>query len=442
MKRCLNCGTEFEGKFCPECGSKTAEEKVCPKCGRELYETARFCSECGYSFEDERGTEEIDSDFANNQHGILEEELIDNSEEGVSATEIAVKTPKIGKFYCILKYVPTVVLALYGLLSLLFFLGSAVILSAFGRTESMGNLYELAFTEESSEIQAASLALFIVSILTITCAATAFLLTFLRGTKHKTVSLGKLILSVAEIVSLAGTTLILTSFIIGCVICGKVNSLNADLGAGSLFGLGCKVGAAPILVVVFGIIFGMISVASVTVKFLLGVKFPELAEAEKAEGSAVKEDGRENGGSVAPKGYPLGLNIINLAIMRRISACFMAVTFIAVVLGITLPYVLVGSVAYLKYVFWGMFGGILLATLLSIVIPVNLKNRKPKKILKPSGKISPFVFAGLTFVFSFLMLAAATLMKRDFGLWLRAQILIGSFGMALTVILILIAVVA
>ena len=50
MHKCPNCGKEYEGKFCPDCGAQWQEEKTCPHCGASLSGFARFCNECGYSF--------------------------------------------------------------------------------------------------------------------------------------------------------------------------------------------------------------------------------------------------------------------------------------------------------------------------------------------------------------------------------------------------------
>lgn len=47
MHKCLSCGKEFEGKFCPECGKKWIDPDACPKCGAHHDADAKFCPECG-----------------------------------------------------------------------------------------------------------------------------------------------------------------------------------------------------------------------------------------------------------------------------------------------------------------------------------------------------------------------------------------------------------
>ncbi len=48
--KCSKCGVEFEGKFCPECGTPADGKARCPKCGAERRQDEKFCSECGYSY--------------------------------------------------------------------------------------------------------------------------------------------------------------------------------------------------------------------------------------------------------------------------------------------------------------------------------------------------------------------------------------------------------
>lgn len=47
MHKCKNCGKEFDGNFCPECGEKFVENAVCPKCGAKTEADDKFCSVCG-----------------------------------------------------------------------------------------------------------------------------------------------------------------------------------------------------------------------------------------------------------------------------------------------------------------------------------------------------------------------------------------------------------
>lgn len=53
MHKCNNCGQEFEGNFCPNCGAGVNEQKTCPNCGATLSDNAKFCNQCGYSFNGE-----------------------------------------------------------------------------------------------------------------------------------------------------------------------------------------------------------------------------------------------------------------------------------------------------------------------------------------------------------------------------------------------------
>lgn len=45
---CSKCGTEFEGKFCPNCGASAPAKRYCPKCGHEESDPGvSVCSQCG-----------------------------------------------------------------------------------------------------------------------------------------------------------------------------------------------------------------------------------------------------------------------------------------------------------------------------------------------------------------------------------------------------------
>lgn len=50
MNKCTKCGTEFEGNFCPSCGTPYQVKMFCPRCGREVAPDQRFCAGCGAQF--------------------------------------------------------------------------------------------------------------------------------------------------------------------------------------------------------------------------------------------------------------------------------------------------------------------------------------------------------------------------------------------------------
>lgn len=50
--KCINCGKDFESKFCPECGARVQDGMdLCPVCGKERNDGEKFCSNCGYNFD-------------------------------------------------------------------------------------------------------------------------------------------------------------------------------------------------------------------------------------------------------------------------------------------------------------------------------------------------------------------------------------------------------
>ena len=61
--QCKKCGAQYEGNFCPQCGTP-AEEKMraCPVCGKERGEDERFCKGCGYDFGRETPAESAEAE--------------------------------------------------------------------------------------------------------------------------------------------------------------------------------------------------------------------------------------------------------------------------------------------------------------------------------------------------------------------------------------------
>ena len=57
MNHCTKCGADFEGNFCPHCGTRVEEElTACPRCGARRGEGTQFCANCGFSYEKKDGS--------------------------------------------------------------------------------------------------------------------------------------------------------------------------------------------------------------------------------------------------------------------------------------------------------------------------------------------------------------------------------------------------
>lgn len=45
---CVKCGTQYEGKFCPNCGEPAPAKRFCPACGAEIANpSVTVCPKCG-----------------------------------------------------------------------------------------------------------------------------------------------------------------------------------------------------------------------------------------------------------------------------------------------------------------------------------------------------------------------------------------------------------
>ncbi len=45
---CVKCGTQYEGKFCPNCGAPAPAKRFCPTCGTEIADpSVTVCPQCG-----------------------------------------------------------------------------------------------------------------------------------------------------------------------------------------------------------------------------------------------------------------------------------------------------------------------------------------------------------------------------------------------------------
>ncbi len=267
MHKCM-CGTEFEGKFCPNCGTKWEEEKVCPSCGAKLMGGVRYCNECGYS-------------FGNNQ----------NEQK---RTQDQPKSNLFKILYGISTHVPAVLYVIFAVLIFAFYSASLAIMpggSLMGEeipAESYGNVFTL-FKEineselliDVPELKNGLSALIVIAILSSIYALVVILFKLFKFGK-KEIKIKDIDFSISQIISSLSIMFYVIFLIAGISINSSI--LKADEGMGVIVA-----GSCPKLLIAFSIVFAIISVGSLVVNVLISIKFPRLVQEIKLENKNKKE---------------------------------------------------------------------------------------------------------------------------------------------------------
>ncbi len=244
MHKCFNCGKEFEGNFCPNCGEKYAEEKKCPKCGKILPGEARFCNDCGYSF---------------------------------SKKSAKKRTSNPNKLFSLIKYLPFVAFALFTILLFVFYSlpVAELVLGAGFPNQSLGNVYSMknGILSEIPKATASMYALIIFACLAVIYAVIMGVMFFTPKFRYKRIKLfGKENISLLSIINYASNVFYLITFIIGIAIIVIVK--KADEGTGLI-----TKGSCSILLIVFSIVFAVLAV----VPFIVRRLSPNLVANENKE---------------------------------------------------------------------------------------------------------------------------------------------------------------
>ncbi len=155
MNKCKNCGTEFEGKFCPECGTAANAKPVCPNCGGELGENVKFCPNCGCN---------LASPQAAQPQAVAQPQVVSNFD-----------------WRKIIKYLPIVFFSLWAALLWAFY--SAPVTLGDGFLTETVNLYGVLKDEMMSDLYSATNALIAFAVIA-DVYAVVFSVVYIKGSKR------------------------------------------------------------------------------------------------------------------------------------------------------------------------------------------------------------------------------------------------------------------
>ncbi len=252
MNQCKNCGIEFDGKFCPECGTKAEQCKYCPQCNTEVKPNSKYCVECGYSFTDGCSSRS------------------DNSHLNMPKTKIQ-STQKIKTIFNALKCAAWALSTLFAVLLFLFYL--TPVANIIGDLDenlkpvmvSIGNIYTLCGNTKYGSLAAFSIAIIIVSVAVLAYAAVNSIVFF----QSKKLPRYKGKFSFTFLFSCGAVIIYLIFLIISSVLLGQISSADGGMGL-------IEASACPKLLLAFSIIFIVFQAAIGTLEILLVRKHPKL----------------------------------------------------------------------------------------------------------------------------------------------------------------------
>ncbi|MDE6676853.1 MAG: zinc ribbon domain-containing protein, partial [Clostridia bacterium] len=241
MNKCPQCGTEFEGKFCPECGNRWQEEKTCPKCGAHLSGGAKFCNNCGFAFTQQ------------------------TTAQPTPAPVQAAAKQNNDKLYLFLHYLPAILLGLFGLLALAFLAAPAVKLTITGLGSTSESGYEVLKDKTLSSLNGCYIALIVFGCFT----AVGLISIAMALQKHPAVKFHPVLL--------IGFLFYAVFVIIASVAIAQIKDLDGGVGM-------LSADACPILFIVFPILFTLGTIGAV-----FGKKFVQSSYSIQEEKISLKD---------------------------------------------------------------------------------------------------------------------------------------------------------
>lgn len=345
MNKCTNCGTEFDGKFCPECGQKWVDKNSCPQCGSKLAADVKFCPECGHRV------------------GLSEDNKPDtNVRKRKSADDIEFAKWLNG----ILRYVPMALALLFAvLLPLLYIAPIAEASELMGAAEKV-NVYSL-----DEDFYGVSVAFLVFMCIAVVLAIVTLYLHINKDRRNTYITLfGRVRIAVGELAALLAVVLVyLPCIIISAVAMGNAAELNELLGGGLMDVV--SAGAALKAILSFAVIFTVLAIGCAIANILIAKSNPEL----------LPKDYEDERVEVTPRRKPLlYYAFLNAKLRHAVFAFFMCLVFTLIMMSFFTG-VLSDAATFKPYIIVTIGAGITAVAVVVCMLLPNDRNWSPDKFI-------------------------------------------------------------
>ena len=260
---CTNCGKEFNGNFCPYCGTQSVTEVKCPNCGRTREADEKFCADCGYRFDSH------DSAPAANYFG--------KPNRTASLRHNVTAGTLLFKLYSLLYYLPAIAFVLFSLSVFAFYAAPIATTPAIKDleipAESLGNVYGI--SKDLPDLKGYMIGLIAFAVFNAIAAILLSATAVKNDTKLKTVSIGDKKVQKGYIFYITEAVLSLVFFIVGIVMQVRIKNFAKSVDDDLIL-----VGACPKLLIAFSIITFIFIVGAVIGRVCQSKVRPNLSDAE------------------------------------------------------------------------------------------------------------------------------------------------------------------